>query len=65
MHLLYVDFIVSLPQNVSETLLNYFNLFSPNDYKKNEQIIYKYFKVKKYSRVEFKFKKWMRQEIIF
>ena len=25
-------------------LLNYANLFSPNDYKKNDKIIYKYFK---------------------
>ena len=47
MNLLYVCFIVSLPHNVSETLLYYINLFSPNNYKKNEQIIYKYFKVKK------------------
>ena len=30
-------------------LLNYTNLFSPNDYKKNEKIIHKYFK-DKYSR---------------
>ena len=27
-------------------LLDYTNLFSPNDYKKNDQIIYKYFKDK-------------------
>ena len=27
-------------------LLNYANLFSPNDYKKNDKIIYKYFKDK-------------------
>ena len=27
-------------------LLNYANLFSPNDYKKNDKIIYKYFKGK-------------------
>ena len=30
-------------------LLNYTNSFSPNDYKKNEKIIHKYFK-DKYSR---------------
>ena len=29
---------------VGKTLLDYFNLFSPNDYKKNDKIIYKYFK---------------------
>ena len=28
------------------TLLDYTNLFSPNDYKKNDKIIYKYFKNK-------------------
>ena len=27
-------------------LLDYTNLFSPNDYKKNDKIIYKYFKDK-------------------
>ena len=27
-----------------KTLLDYTNLFSPNDYKKNDKIIYKYFK---------------------
>ena len=29
-----------------EILLDYTNLFSPNDYKKNNKIIYKYFKGK-------------------
>ena len=29
-----------------KTLLNYTNLFSPNDYGKNDKIIYKYFKDK-------------------
>ena len=29
-----------------KTLLSYTNLFSPNDYKKNDQIIYKFFKDK-------------------
>ena len=29
-----------------KTLLDYSNLFSPNDYKKNGEIIYKYFKDK-------------------
>ena len=27
-----------------KTLLDYTNLFSPNDYKENDKIIYKYFK---------------------
>ena len=31
---------------VGKTLLDYFNLFSPNDYIKNDKIIYKYFKDK-------------------
>ena len=29
-----------------KTLLDYTNLFSPNDYKKNDKIIYNYFKDK-------------------
>ena len=29
-----------------KTFLDYTSLFSPNDYKKNEKIIYKYFKDK-------------------
>ena len=29
-----------------KTLSNYTNLFSPNDYKKNDKIVYKYFKDK-------------------
>ena len=29
-----------------KTLLDYTNIFSPNDYKKNDKIIYKYFKEK-------------------
>ena len=29
-----------------KTLLDYTNLFSPNDYKKNDKIIYNYFKNK-------------------
>ena len=32
-----------------KTLLDYTNLFSPNDYKKNGELLYKYFK-DKYSR---------------
>ena len=31
---------------VGRRLLDYTNLFSPNNYKKNEKIIYKYFKDK-------------------
>ena len=30
----------------AKTLLNYTNLFSPNDYRKNDKVIYKYFKDK-------------------
>ena len=33
-----------------KTLLDYTNLFSLNDYKKNDRIIYKYFKDKHYKR---------------
>ena len=29
-----------------KTLLHYRNLFSPNDYQKNDKVIYKYFKDK-------------------
>ena len=49
MNLLCVDFILSLSYNIclqKKTLLNYTNLFSPNNYKKNDKIIYKYFKDK-------------------
>ena len=31
---------------LGKTLLDYTNLFSPNDYKKNDKIIYNYFKDK-------------------
>ena len=31
---------------VEKKLLDYTNLFPPNDYKKNDKIIYKYFKDK-------------------
>ena len=33
-----------------KSLLDYTNLFSPNDYKKNDKIIYKYFK-NRYGRI--------------
>ena len=39
-----------------KTLLDYTNLFSPNDYKRNNKIICKYFK-KKHVSLEFRFKK--------
>ena len=38
-----------------QPLLDYTNLFSPNDYKKNYKIIYKYFKVK-YGRQSLEFR---------
>ena len=37
-----------------KTLLDYTNLFSPNDYKKNDKIIHKYFKEKYGRRLEFR-----------
>ena len=47
MILLCVDFTVSLPYMIAgTTLLDYTNLFSSNDYKKNDKVIYKYFKDK-------------------
>ena len=52
MNLSCVDFIVSGFIEcllVGKALLDYTNLFSQNDYKKNDKIIYKYFK-DKYSR---------------
>ena len=42
-----------------KTLLDYTNLFSPNDYKKNHKIIYKYFK-DKYDRRS-KFRVWIKE----
>ena len=45
-NLLCADFIVSLLENIcllEKTLLDYTNLFSPNDHKKNDKIVYKYF----------------------
>ena len=39
-----IDFIECML--VGKTLLDYTNLFSPNDYEKSATIIYKYFKVK-------------------
>ena len=39
-----------------KTLLDYTNLFSPNHYKKNEKIIYKYLRINM-SKVEFRLKK--------
>ena len=43
--------------HVGKTLLDYTNLFSSNDYKKNGKIIYKYFK-DKYGRSRFKKNRW-------
>ena len=45
-NLLCADFIVSLLENIcllEKTLLDYTNLFSPNDHKKNDKIVCKYF----------------------
>ena len=43
---------------VGKTLLEYTNLLSPDDYKKNEKIIYKYFKDKiNMSNLEFRLRK--------
>ena len=52
MNLLCVDFAWKILQDnksimlAEKTLLDYTNLFSPNDYKKNDKIIYKYFNTK-------------------
>ena len=49
MILLCVSFLVSLSENTcmqQKTLLDYTNLFSPNECKKNEKIMYKFFKDK-------------------
>ena len=40
-----------------KALLDYTKLFSPNDYKKNEKIIYKYFKEKYGKSLEFRLRK--------
>ena len=49
-----------------KTQLDYTNLFSPNDYKKNDKIIYKDFKDKygRRSKSGAQIKKKMKQEII-
>ena len=47
-----------------KTVLDYSNLFSPSDYKKNEKIIYNYFK-EIYQVSSLDLKKKMKQEIIF
>ena len=39
-------FCVTLTEYVLAALLDYTNLSSPNDYQKNDKIIYKYFKDK-------------------
>ena len=38
-----------------KTFLDYVDLFSPNDYKENDKIIYKYFKDKYGRRSKFQF----------
>ena len=51
-----------------KTLPVYTNLFSPNDYKKNEQLIYKSFKnknIKRKCKPCFLTKKQMKKEIVF
>ena len=58
-NLLCADFIVSLLENIcllEKTLLDYTNLFSPNDHKKNDKIVYKYFN-NKYFKSQFYIKK--------
>ena len=47
-----------------KNFLDYTNLFSLNDYKKNDKIIYKYFK-DKMSSFKFRLKEQRKQEIIF
>ena len=52
-----MDFIVSLSQNINfqkKTLLDYTNLFSPNDYKSNKYFNDKYVK----SPIEIKLNEW-------
>ena len=40
-----------------KTVLDYTNLFSPNDYKKNDELIFNYFKDKYCRRIEFRLRK--------
>ena len=61
MILLYLDFVVLLSQWLQQKVLSYTNLFSPNDYKRNEKIIYKYFK-DKYGKI--KHKLWIKTKKI-
>ena len=50
-----------------KTLLDYSNLFSPSNYKKNDKIIYKYLNINmaEEASLEFRLKRLMKQEIIF
>ena len=47
-----------------KALLDYITLFSPNDYKQNDQIKYRYFK-DKMSSLEFRLKNLIQKEMIF
>ena len=48
-----------------KTLLDHANLFSPNDYKKNDKIIYKYFKDEYDRRTSLVYETLMKEEIVF
>ena len=50
-----------------KTLLDYTNLFSPDEYKKNDKIIYKYLRINmaEEASIEFRLKIKIKQEIIF
>ena len=61
MILLYLDFVVLLSQWLQQKVLSDTNLFSPNDYERNEKIIYKYFK-DKYGKIKRKF--WIKTKKI-
>ena len=58
---------IAFIEYAGKTLLDYSNLFSPNDYKKNDKIIYQYLNINmvEEASLEFRLKKLMKQEIIF
>ena len=57
---------IAFIEYAGKTLLDYSNLFSPNDYKKNDKIIYQYLNINmvEEASLEFRLKKFMKQEII-
>ena len=62
-----VYFITFISMLAGKALLDYTNLFSPDEYKKNDKIIYKYLRINmaEEASIEFRLKIKIKQEIIF